>query len=209
VSRPGLRIRGRVAVAVLAAALATTPLLAACGTTQAGAAAIVGDRRITVNEVQTATEQLKGLVQNPEQITQDLVLGWLIANPYAVQVASEQGKGVSRADALSFFQQAHFTNSSGGSTPSESAISAVQSAYALQLLAGAQSDPATAKKAVDAILADLKAAKVRVNPRYGTFDYVWDEQTQSFTMSPRKDAWLATPSPSASQPSAQPSPSSS
>lgn len=208
-SRRGPRFRGRVAVAVLAAAVATTPLLAGCGTTQAGAAAIVGDHRITVDEVQTATEQLKGLVQDPTQITQELVLGWLIANPYAVQVASEHGKGVSRADALTFFQQAHFTNSAGGSTPSESAISAVQSAYALQLLAGGQTDPTTAKKAVDEILADLKNAKVRVNPRYGTFDYVWNEQTQSFTLSPRKDAWLATPSPSAVQPAGQPSPSSS
>jgi hypothetical protein len=209
VSRPGIRIRGRVAVVALAAALAVTPLISACGTTQAGAAAIVGDRRITVDEVQTATEQLKGLVQDPSQITQQLVLGWLIANPYAVQVAGEQGKGVSRNDALNFFEQAHFTNSGGGTTPSEAAISAVQSAYALQLLTGQTADPQTAKKAVDEILADLKAAKVSVNPRYGAFDYAWDDQTQSFTLSPRNEAWLATPRPTASQPATQPSPGSS
>src|SRR5947209_3347716 len=120
----------------LAAALALTPLLAACGTNQAGAAAIVGNRRITVDDVQTATEQVRGLVTDPSQITQQLVLGWLIANPYAVQVAGEQGKGVSRNDALKIFQQAHFTDSSGGTTPSEAAVSAVQTAYALQLLTG-------------------------------------------------------------------------
>jgi hypothetical protein len=124
-----------------------------------------------------------------------------------VQVAGEQGKGVSPSDALTFFRQAHFTNSSGGTTPSDAAISAVQTAYALQLLTGQTSDPQTAKKAVDEILADLKAAKVTVNPRYGRFDYTWDDQTQSFTLSPRTEAWLATPSPAPSQPAAQPSPS--
>jgi hypothetical protein len=208
VSRQGRRIHGRGAGVVLAAALALTPLLGACGTTQAGAAAVVGDRRITIDDVQTATEQLKGLVTDPAQITQQLVLGWLIANPYSVQVAGEQGRGVSRSDALNFFQQAHFTNSSGGATPSEAAVTAVQTAYALQLLTGQGSDPQVAKKAVDEILADLKAAKVTVNPRYGKFDYTWDDQTQSFTLSPRNDAWIA-PAPGASQPAAQPSPSSS
>jgi hypothetical protein len=204
VTRQGIRVRGRVAAVAMAAALPLVPLLSACGATQAGAAAVVGDRRITVDEVQTATEQLKTLVQDPAQITQQLVLGWLIANPYAVQVAGEQGKGVSRSDALTFFRQAHFTNSSGGTTPSQAAISAVQTVYALQVLTGQNSDPQTAKKAVDEILADLKAAKVRVSPRYGTFDYTWDDQTQSFTLSPRTEAWLGTPS----QPAAQPSPSS-
>jgi hypothetical protein len=184
-----------------AAACALVPLLAACGTTQAGAAAVVGGRRITVDEVQTATEQLKGLVQDPSQITQQLVLGWLIANPYAVQVASEQGKGVSRSDALNFFKQAHFTNSSGGTTPSQSAVTAVQTAYALQLLTAQTGDPQTAQKAVNEIIADLKAAKVTVNPRYGTFDYAWDAQTGAFTLSPRKEAWIATPTPAASEPS--------
>jgi hypothetical protein len=208
VSREGTRTRGRVAVVAPAAALTLTLLLSACGTAQAGAAAVVGGRRITVDQVQTATEQLKGLVQDPTQITQQLVLGWLIANPYAVRVAGEQGKGVSRSDALSFFKQAHFTNSSGTTTPSDAAVTAVQTAYALQLLTGQGSDPQSAKKAVDEILAELKAAKVTVNPRYGTFDYTWDERTQSFTMTPRKDAWIATPSPAASQPAAVPSPSS-
>ena len=208
-SRRGIRIRGRLAGAALAAALSLPLLLGACGTTQAGAAAVVGNRRITVQEVQTATEQLKGLVQDPSQITQQLVLGWLIANPYAVRVAGEQGKGVSRSDALSFFQQAHFTSSSGRTTPSEAAVTAVQTAYALTLLTGQGSDPQAAKRAVDEIIGDLRAAKVTINPRYGTFDYRWDEQTQTFTLSPRKDAWIANATPAASQPAAQPSPSSS
>jgi hypothetical protein len=209
VRRQGTRTRGRLAAVAVAAALGVTPVLSACGTPQAGAAAIVGDRRITVDQVQTATEQLKGLVQDPSQISQQLVLGWLIANPYALRVAGEQGKGVSRSDALSFFRQAHFRSASGGTTPSEAAVTAVQTAYALQLLTGQGSDPQAAKKAVDEIIGDLRAVKVTVNPRYGTFDYSWDEQTGAFTLSPRKDAWMATPTPSASQPAAEPSPSSS
>jgi hypothetical protein len=178
--------------------------LSGCGTTQAGAAAIVGDHRITVSELQTATSELKGLVQDPSQITQELVLGWLIANPAATQVAAEKGQAVSRNDALRFFSQANFTNAAGGTTPSDAAVTAVQTAYTLQLLAGQDVQPATAKANIDQVIADLKAQTVTVNPRYGTFDYAWDAQTQSFTLSPAKVNWLATPTPA---PSPSPSPS--
>lgn len=208
-SRPGRRLhlsrRSGAAVAV-AASLALTPLLGACGT-QAGAAAVVGNRRITVDELQTATSEVRGIVQDPTQVTQQLVLGWLVANPYVVQVAREQGRGVSRQDAERFFTQANFKNAAGTGTPSESAVSAVQTAYALQLLTGQDSTPEIAKKSVDEVLADLKAATVDVNPRYGTFDYRWDEQSQTFTLSPRSPNWIKTTVPPAAAPS--PSPSSS
>jgi hypothetical protein len=199
---------------VLAASLALTPLLGACGT-QAGAAAVVGDRRITVGELQTATSEVRSIVQDPSQVNQQLVLGWLIAHPYVVQVASEQGKGVSRQDAESFFTRSNFTTAAGGTTPSESSVDAVQTAYALSLLTGQDSTPEVAKKSVDEVLADLKAARVTVNPRYGTFDYRWDEQSQTFTLSPRSPNWLApagpppaTPAP-AGAPTPTPTPSSS
>jgi hypothetical protein len=201
--------RPRAAVLAVALAIGLAPALAGCGTTQAGSAAIVGDHRISVGELQTATTELKRLVQDPAQITQELVLGWLIANPAAVEVAREKGQAVSRDDALRFFSQANFTNGSGGTTPSDPAVTAVQTAYALQLLAGQDVDEATAKANVDQVIADLKADKVTVNPRYGTFDYAWDAQTQSFTLSPSKVSWLTTPSPAAAQPSPQPSPASS
>jgi hypothetical protein len=200
--------RPRVAALAVALVVGLAPALAGCGTTQAGAAAIVGDHRISVGELQTATTELKQLVRDPAQITQELVLGWLIANGAAVQVATEKGQAVSRDDALRFFSPATFKNGSGGTTPSPAAISAVQTAYALQLLAGQGVDPATAKTNIDQVLADLKAEKVTVNPRYGTFDYAWDAQTQSFTLSPTKVSWITTP-PSAGQASPQPTPASS
>jgi hypothetical protein len=200
--------RPRVAALAVAFAIALAPALAGCGTTQAGAAAIVGDHRISVGELQTATTELKKLVSDPAQITQELVLGWLIANPAAVQVATEKGQAVSRDDALRFFSQAKFTNGSGGTTPSDAAVTAVQTAYALQLLAGTDVDQATAKANVDQIIADLKADKVTVSPRYGTFDYAWDAQNQSFTLSPTKVSWL-TPPTTAGQSSPRPSPTSS
>jgi hypothetical protein len=201
VSRQGTHTRGRVAGVALAAALTLTPLLAACGTTQAGAAAIVGGRRISVEQVQTATEQVRALLRD-SSLSQQLVLGWLIANPYVVTVAGEQGKAVSRNDAVTLFRQANVTSSSGGTTPSEAAVTAVQTGYALQLLTSPQtSTPESAKKAIDEILADLKAAKVSVNPRYGTFDYSWDAQTGAFGLSPRKEPWIVTPTPGAAQPS--------
>lgn len=196
--------RPRVAALAVALAIAVAPVLSGCGTTQAGSAAIVGDQRITVGELQTATTELKSLVSDPTQISQELVLGWLIANPAAQRVAADQGQVVSRDDALRFFTQAKFTDPKGGTTPSDAAVSAVQTAYTLQLLAGQGVDQATAKANIDKVIADLKTEKVTVNPRYGTFDYAWDPQTQSFTLSPAKVDWLSTPSPAAS-----PSPSAS
>ena len=209
--RPGSRrarlsTRSGGAAVVLAASIAVTPLLGGCGT-QAGAAAVVGDRRITVGELQTATAEVRSIVGDPSQVNQQLVLGWLIANPYVVQVATEQGRGVSPQDALGFFTRAKFSNAQGGTTPSEASIEAVQTAYALSLLTGQDTSPEAAKKATDEVLADLKAAHVKVNPRYGTFDYTWDDQTQSFTLSPRSPNWLQPTQPA--QPAATPSPSSS
>jgi hypothetical protein len=207
VNRPGLRRRpGGAASLVLAAALALTPLIGGCGT-QAGAAAVVGDRRISVGELQTATAEVRSIVPDPAQITQQLVLGWLIAQPYVVRVAGEQGRGVSRDDARALFR--NFTGPDGSTTPSEAAVTAVQSAYALQLLTDRESiPPETAKKSVDAILNDIKAADLQVNPRYGSFDYRWDEQSASFTLTPRSSNWLqpAKPSPAAPSPGAEPSP---
>ena len=148
------RTRGGAAV-LLAAALALAPVLAGCEPTQAGSAAVVGDRRITVTELQTATTELRSIVQDPTQISQDLVLGWLIANPYVVKAAADQGKAVSRDDALRFFDQANFAAVDGGTTPSDASIQAVQTAYALQLLTGQGSTAESAKKATDEVLADL------------------------------------------------------
>jgi len=124
------------------------------------------------------------------------------------QVAAQHGQGVSTQDAEAFFTRAKFTNAQGGTTPSEASVQAVQTAYALSLLTGQDSStPETAKQATDQVLADLKAAHVEVNPRYGTFDYAWDEQTQSFTLSPRSSNWLQPAQPAAS-PTPTPSPSS-
>jgi hypothetical protein len=201
--------RPRVAALAVALTIGLAPALAGCGTTQAGAAAIVGDDRISVGDLQTATTELKQLVQDPSQISQELVLGWLIANEAAVQVATEKGQAISRDDALTTFSRANFKNGTGGTTPSAPAVTAVQTAYALSLLAGPDVDQATAQANIDQIIADLKADKVTVNPRYGTFDYAWDAQSQSFTLSPTKAGWLTTPSPAAGQPSPQPSPASS
>jgi hypothetical protein len=210
VIRPGSR-RTRIRLSprsggavVLAASLALTPLLSGCGSPQAGAAAVVDGRRITVGELQTATSEVRTIVNDPSQVNQELVLGWLIAHPYVVQVATEQGHGVSPQDALGIFTRAKFTNAQGGTTPSQASVEAVQTAYALSVLTGQDTaTPESAKKATDEVLADLKAAHVKVNPRYGTFDYTWDAQTQSFTLSPSSPNWLQ----HTQQPAASPSPS--
>jgi len=204
VSRPARprSTRGGAALA-LAASLAVAPLLAACRPAQAGAAAVVGDRRVTVEQVQTATTELRSIVQDPTQISQQLVLGWLITSPYVLQVASDQGQGVSTQDAERFFQQANFKAAGGGTTPSDASVQAVQTAYALQKLTGQGSDQKQAQAAVEQVLADLKSAGVKVSPRYGTFDYRWDAQTGTFSLSPHTSNWLQ-PAPGPTAPAAQP-----
>ena len=90
--------RRRATAVALAAGLLLLPMLRACGTRQAGAAAVIDDRRITVDDVQMSTQQIRNL-QGAEEVTQDQVLLLLLAEPYAVDAASKANVGVSESDA--------------------------------------------------------------------------------------------------------------
>ena len=71
-----------------AAAIVSTLLVTACAPAEAGAAAVVGDRRISVAQVQSAYDGILALAGPDAGITQDVILDDLILEPYLVKAAS-------------------------------------------------------------------------------------------------------------------------
>ena len=80
-------------VVVLAATLA----LSACGTQQAGAAAIIDGKTVSDKDVQTVSTQLNMLAKGQQQLTPSVALLNLILAPYVLAEAERAGKGVPRA----------------------------------------------------------------------------------------------------------------
>jgi hypothetical protein len=190
----GSRSRGRVAAVALAAALSFTPLLAGCGSTQAGAAAVVGDRRISVDDVQAATAQIRHL-QGAENVSQQQVLLLLIAEPYAVDAASTASVAVSEDDARAALKGAV-------DNPGQATVDLMRANLALTNLSQRQ----TGQAEIGRVLEQVAAASPRINPRYGRFD------PQQRSIVPITPNWISpSPSPGAStggQPQPSPSPSS-
>ena len=143
------------------ASVAGAMALVASGCTpgEAGAAAVVGDRRVTTDQLQGA---LTGLRQgNPEfaavkQLDQ-LVLFDLIAAPYLLEAAEAAGLGVAPSEAQAALPQ----------TPDADpdALRALQAQIAFNKLTQGQQGDALAS-----VAERLRRANVRVSPRYGRFD---------------------------------------
>lgn len=146
-----LRLIGLAAAAALA--------LTACSPDQAGTAAFVGNRRITSQQLQGALDGLrKGNPQfaQVEQLDQ-LVLFDLIAEPYLLAAAAQAGIGVPAAQAQAELPQTPHAN--------PEALRALRAQLALNLLKQGQKDAE-----LNAVAAQLRAVRIRVNPRYGRFD---------------------------------------
>ncbi len=97
---PGKKSRLAAGVAVAGACA----LLAACSTVKMGAAAIVGDQRITtasldtqVSNLQSAAKQYGSAVQIPASAMPRTVLGWMIRFDIRDRMASDAGISVSDA----------------------------------------------------------------------------------------------------------------
>jgi hypothetical protein len=97
----------RTAISVTAAAVAATCALAACGPVQMGAAAIVGDQRISVaslnaqvSNLQSALRSGSGRVQLqfPKSQVPQAVLGWLMRFKIRDQLAVRNGVTVTRGE---------------------------------------------------------------------------------------------------------------
>lgn len=150
-STPGRTRTSRTAFAAVVM-LGTTLAMSACGTQQAGAAAIVDGTTISDKDVQTAALQLDKLAQG-QQISPSLVLLDLILAPYVLAQAKGTGKTVSDAQARQEIAKV--------ADPAPSTITVVKTALAIQALSPASKT---------SIRTELGKAKVTVSPRYGTFD---------------------------------------
>jgi hypothetical protein len=156
VSRPGRRLTG---LALVAAATLTA---SACGSVQAGAAAVVGNRRISVADLQQATTDITTYAKAQDAtstVAQDKVLLFLILEPDLVQAAADAGVGVSEDTARSELAKYSVPK------PSQGAVDAIRSLAALNSLQSANKQQELASFATK-----LRAEKIDVNPRYGRFD---------------------------------------
>ena len=194
-----LRLPAAVAAPVLAVVLAL--IVSGCDTRESGAAAVVGDHRISVASVQDAYQDVVALVGQDQQISQGQILNLLILEPYLTQAAAAQGRGVSVEDARLNMK------ASGMDDTSKVSASGLEVWRANLANTAIQTDrPATEIKATyEAIGKQLKTAGVHVNPRYGAgLDYT------NFSILPEKPNWLATsatPTPTAPAPDEQVTPS--
>ncbi|HET9655507.1 MAG TPA: SurA N-terminal domain-containing protein [Kineosporiaceae bacterium] len=176
--RRGRRLAG-LAVAVAAALTAS-----GCGTVQSGAAAVVGDRRISVAELQQATTDLQSYVNARPNATgakqtvgQDQVLLYLVLEPYLVKAASDAGVGVSDDEARSKFTTAKVAK------PSQGAVDVLRADFALSSLTQARK-----AQELNSVAEQVRSLKIEVNPRYGKFD------PQQILIVPTTPDWLLQPS---------------
>ena len=186
----------RFVAAVAVALSAVTASACSSGGIDAGAAAIVGDRRIPVSDVQTATAELNMLPGLQQQLPQRDVLGYLITEPFFLKAASAKGTGVSEDDAATFLRQSQWVNTRTGSTkPSASTLAFVRTFLARRSLLPQQdgSGPTVdeAIKTLQDVSAELKKTKISVNPRYGTIEKTFDPNGQGiFPITAASPDWL-------------------
>lgn len=166
----------RVAAVVPALAVAAALLTGCGGPAQSGSAAVVGDRRISEADLQTATRELQQVVGPDNQLTQSQVLSWMVLAPFTLDVAAKNGIGVSADDAVSQLQ-GRVTD------PADPTLLAARSAIALSRLSRGL-DQTASQKAYQDVLAQVKGVKVTVNPRYGSFD------TEKFSIEAVTPDWL-------------------
>ena len=145
---------------LVAPVAALTLVLSACSPDQAGTAAFVGKRRITTDQLQGALDGLrKGNPQFAQVVGLDkLVLFDLIAEPYLLAAAAGAGLTLPPDQAVrAELPQTPHAN--------PQALRALRAQVALNLLRQGQKDAALAT-----VANQLRAARIRVNPRYGSFD---------------------------------------
>jgi len=143
----------------LAAVAGAVVLTAACSPEEAGAAALVGDRRITNEQLQSAVTDLREGSPDAAQVPQldRLVLFAIIAEPYVLKAARDEGLGVSPSEAQAALPRSE--------NPGPDAVRALQALIALNKL-----DQGQKQEALSGVATQLRDAGVRVSPRFGRFD---------------------------------------
>jgi hypothetical protein len=180
------RTTRRIAAAATAACLATA--LTACSPEQAGAAATVGGRTVSISDLHDAVASVKS--GNPDLAQVEgldrYLLFDLIAAPYLLAAASDAGLGVSEAEAAAALPKAH--------DPDANAVRALQTQIAFQNLRQANN-----MQALETVRKQLEQAGVTVNPRFGRFDPTGVTEVNKPTIVDQQQNWLVaapTPTPS-------------
>ena len=182
-----------------AAGLGAGAVLAACSPVQLGAAAIVGNQRITVSSLDTQVSNLQA-VSKPSSSTSQLttanmpaaVLSWLIRFEVWDQVAAANGISVTEAQSQAARSSlSSVAQQNGYSSTSQLLIEngvppqlfpqvyrwdAQETAYELKANGGKQPSTTTEQNAVGAAVtkAQCTAAKsltIKVSPQFGRLDY--------------------------------------
>lgn len=179
------------------ATVGTLLLTTGCGSAEAGAAAVVGDRRISVATVQSGYDSILALAGPDAGFTQSVILNYLILEPYLTRAAGALGRGVSTHDA-----ELQFQIDSSVPTPSAAALKVMRALAANQAIRDGRTQQQY-NDTYQSISDQLKADGVHINPRYGAgLDYRIGTDT-TLTILPEKQDWIAsqTPAPTATAPS--------
>jgi hypothetical protein len=181
-----------------AAGLGACAVLAACSPVQLGAAAIVGNQRITVSSLDTQVSNLQTAIKpySTSQLTTanmpSAVLSWLIRFEVWDQVAAANGISVTDAESQAALSSlSSVAQQNGYSSTSQLLIEngvppqlfpqvgrwdAQESAYELKANGGKQPSTTTEQNTVSAAVtkAQCTAAKsltIKVSPQFGRLDY--------------------------------------
>jgi hypothetical protein len=195
-----------------AVGLGTCAVLAACSPVQVGAAAIVGNQRITVSSLDSQVSNLKTAAAPYESSTFPLttaampseVLSWQIRFAVMDQVAAADGisvteaqsqAGLSSLDAVAeqdgFSSTSELLIANGASPqmfPQVGRWAAEQTAYALKMNGGKEPTTSAEQTAFSNAInkAECTAAQslnIQVSPQFGRFDYL----TSTFGVVPAAD----------------------
>lgn len=164
--------------------LVAATIMGGCSASEAGAAAVVDGRRISVADVQSAAADFEAFTGQP--VAQQQVLYFLVIGPYVVDAAARAGVGVSPDDAREQLTQRV-------PAPSEAGITALQAAESVSRLTQLSED--RSKPILDGVVGQLRSADIDLSPRYGEFD------SEQITITAPQENWIETPA-------AAPSPSS-
>ncbi len=153
--------RARTRTALLAgAALAAAAVLGGCAGTP-GAAAVVDGRAIPASDVQIAVEQIGGLFQG---VSTQTVTSVLIQEPVIVELAADNGVGVSDTQARDLLRSA--ATASGTTLPEDLAPATIAVARYVQA-SGALRDAQNAPELAQEFSDRLAELDIEVNPRFG------------------------------------------
>lgn len=151
-SLPAPRLRRAAAAAVALVALA------GCSNASPSVVAYVGDSEVTQTEVEQAVAGLRTTLEEGQTVSSEAVVNTMIQGELAAQIAADRGLTITDAQRNSVLAQSELA-------PLVSVPEAKELVYDL-----ADTELVSQQVGTEGYLAELKARKVTLNPRYGVLD---------------------------------------